>query len=85
MWREIQCAVSINLEDETVDWERDRLRVDSKDLCGALVSIQTDGTVVLVHHSAKRLVPVAELCMLIVSNKRVSLTALNALNGAGIY
>ncbi|EMD69111.1 hypothetical protein COCSADRAFT_130498 [Bipolaris sorokiniana ND90Pr] len=46
--------VSINLEEQTVDWERDRLRVDSKDLCGSLVNIHADGTVVIVHHSAKK-------------------------------
>ncbi|EMD96161.1 hypothetical protein COCC4DRAFT_55683 [Bipolaris maydis ATCC 48331] len=46
--------VSINLEDQTVDWERDQLRVDSKDLCGSLVNIHADGTVVIVHHSAKK-------------------------------
>ncbi|EUC34823.1 hypothetical protein COCCADRAFT_92467 [Bipolaris zeicola 26-R-13] len=51
---EIQCALSINLEDQTVDWERDRLRVDSKDLCGSLVNIHADSTVVIVHHSAKK-------------------------------
>lgn len=53
-WREIQCAVSIDLDEQTLNWEQGRFRVDSKDLCGSLVEVQTDDTVSLVHHTAKR-------------------------------
>lgn len=39
-----------------MDWEHGSFRVDSKELCGSLVDIQVDGTVNLVHHTARRLV-----------------------------
>lgn len=42
------------MEGEIVDWDRNRFRVDSKDLCGSLVEVHTDDTVALVHHTAKR-------------------------------
>ncbi|PVH98773.1 hypothetical protein DM02DRAFT_673149 [Periconia macrospinosa] len=53
-WREIQCAVSIDLDEQTVDWKDGRFPVDSKDLCGSLVEIHSDDTVNLVHHTARR-------------------------------
>jgi hypothetical protein len=46
--------MSISVDDQSVDWERNRFRVDSKELCGSLVEDHADGTVVLVHHTAKR-------------------------------
>jgi hypothetical protein len=52
-WREIQCAISIDLDDQIVDWDRKRFAVDSKELCGSLVELHADGTVNLVHHTAK--------------------------------
>ena len=52
-WREIQGAKSIDVETQSVDFERLRFRVDSKDLCGSLVEIRSDGTVELVHLTAK--------------------------------
>ncbi|KAF1956409.1 hypothetical protein CC80DRAFT_446319 [Byssothecium circinans] len=53
-WREIQCAVAINLDEQTINWEQDRFVVDSKELCGSLVEVRTDDTVDLVHHTTKR-------------------------------
>lgn len=53
-WREIQCAVSINLHRETVNWQEGRFRMNSKTLYGSLVEIHSDDTVSLVHHTAKR-------------------------------
>jgi len=53
-WREIQCAVSIDIEEQVVDWDRKQFSVDSKDLCGSLVEVHADGTVNIVHHTAKR-------------------------------
>ena len=55
-WREIQVAKSIKLEDSSFDLEKRRFRVDSKELCGSLVEIRDDGTVELIHLTAKRLV-----------------------------
>lgn len=53
-WREIQCAVAIDVDGQTVDWDRRRFSVDSKELCGSLAEIHSDGTLNLVHHTAKR-------------------------------
>jgi hypothetical protein len=53
-WREVQCAVSIDIDEETVDWDRKRLSVDSKELGGSLVEMYVDGTIAIVHHTAKR-------------------------------
>ncbi|KAF7537521.1 hypothetical protein G7054_g3664 [Neopestalotiopsis clavispora] len=52
-WHEIQAAKSIHLETQTVDLEQYRFRVASKDLCGSLVEDGQDGTVELVHSTAK--------------------------------
>jgi len=52
-WHEIQGAISIDLEAQDVDFEERRLRVDSKDLCGSLVEKRTDGSIELVHLTAK--------------------------------
>jgi hypothetical protein len=52
-WHEIQGLLSIKLEDRTVDFEEQRLRVDMKDLCGSLVEIHRGNTIELVHLSAK--------------------------------
>ncbi len=53
-WAEIQGAKSINIDDQLVDFQGRSFRVDSKDLCGSLVEIRSDGTVELVHLTAKR-------------------------------
>ncbi|KAH6845783.1 hypothetical protein B0I37DRAFT_381087 [Chaetomium sp. MPI-CAGE-AT-0009] len=52
-WHEIQGAKSIDLDAQSVDFGMLSFRVDSKDLCGSLVEIRSDGTVELVHLTAK--------------------------------
>ncbi|KAH8722373.1 hypothetical protein GQ44DRAFT_687152 [Phaeosphaeriaceae sp. PMI808] len=52
-WREIQGAVSIDLEEGTICPDL-RFEDDCKDLCASLVDRASDGTVVLVHSTAKR-------------------------------
>jgi len=52
-WYEIQGAKSIDVEEQSVNYRKLRFRVDSKDLCGSLVEIRFDGTVELVHLTAK--------------------------------
>ena len=52
-WHEIQGAEWIDLETKGTDFHKRRFRVDLKDLLGALVEIQTDGTIELVYLMAK--------------------------------
>ncbi|KAF2680111.1 hypothetical protein K458DRAFT_393383 [Lentithecium fluviatile CBS 122367] len=52
-WNEIQCAVSVDLDEQTVEWQDRRFRVNHKDLCGSLVDIHSDYSVNLVHRTAK--------------------------------
>lgn len=52
-WHEIQILKSINLDKRSAEVEWDRFRVTAKDLCGSLVEIQPDGTLELVHVTAK--------------------------------
>ncbi|KAF2036244.1 hypothetical protein EK21DRAFT_52772 [Setomelanomma holmii] len=49
-----KAEVSVDIDSQCVDWEGKRFRVNSKELCGSLVEIQTNGEVNLVHHTAKR-------------------------------
>jgi hypothetical protein len=55
-WTEIQGAISINLDEQSFDFEGRSLRVGSKDLCGALVEIRPGETVELVHITARQYV-----------------------------
>ncbi|KAI8934776.1 hypothetical protein NX059_008463 [Plenodomus lindquistii] len=52
-WREVQCAVSIDVADQSVDWDHKHFTVEPKDLCGSLVELHTDGAVNIIHKSAK--------------------------------
>lgn len=52
-WHEIQAAKAINLDDQCVEWERRRFRVEPQDLCGSLVALSGDGTVDFVHSTAR--------------------------------
>lgn len=52
-WREIQAAVSIDLDNQVVDFERNQFSVDSKALCGALVEELPNGDVTFVHSTVK--------------------------------
>lgn len=53
-WLEVQGAVSVDLENRDVDIDGRRFRVDSKHLCGSLVELRPEGTVELVHMTAKQ-------------------------------
>ncbi|CAI7571231.1 unnamed protein product [Penicillium pancosmium] len=52
-WREIQVLKSIDRREQSIDFERQRFHVDAKDLCGPLVNVSEDGTVELIHLTAK--------------------------------
>lgn len=52
-WHEIQGAKAINLEHSTIEWDRRKLQVDPKDLCGSLVEVRSDQTVEFVHLTVK--------------------------------
>ena len=51
-WYEIQAAWSLDIDDGVFDTDL-RFVEDSKDLCGSLVEISSDGTVNLVHSTAR--------------------------------
>lgn len=50
---EVQTMKSINLKERTVEFERRRFRVDPKDLCESLVDVRPDGSIELVHLTAR--------------------------------
>lgn len=52
-WREIQAAVAIDIEEETVDFHGRQWMVNAKDLCGSLVETRSDGSLEMVHTTAK--------------------------------
>ncbi|KAF5577104.1 zinc finger domain-containing protein [Fusarium pseudoanthophilum] len=52
-WHEIQSLKSINLDQQLVDFARHKFSVSGKDLCGSLVEQREDGTLELIHVSAK--------------------------------
>jgi hypothetical protein len=52
-WYEIQGGVSIDLEIQAVDYEDRMHRVDPKVLCASLVEIRSDGSIELVHTTAR--------------------------------
>jgi hypothetical protein len=51
-WKEIQVALSIEVDEQTVDYEDRRLRTHIYDICGSLVLLSGD-RVQLVHSTAK--------------------------------
>lgn len=55
-WQEIQGAISIDLEEETVDIERLKLRIHIRDICGSLVKLLPGDHIELVHSTAKKCV-----------------------------
>lgn len=55
-WKEIQVAVSIDVEAQTVDIERRHLAVSAKDLCASLIEETAQEEVLLVHSTAGKLV-----------------------------
>lgn len=52
-WHEIQCLKSINLEQQLIDFTHHKFLVSGTDLCGSLVELRADGTLELIHVSAK--------------------------------
>ncbi|KAI9662395.1 MAG: hypothetical protein M1821_008562 [Bathelium mastoideum] len=52
-WHEIQAIRSINIEKRSVNFERRKYRLTAKDLCHSLVELRADGTLELVHLTAK--------------------------------
>ncbi|OCL10848.1 hypothetical protein AOQ84DRAFT_425849, partial [Glonium stellatum] len=53
-WHEIQGAISVNLDNQDMEFESRKLRVDAKRLCGSLVDYHhSDDTVQLVHLTAR--------------------------------
>ncbi|KAL8370099.1 hypothetical protein RB595_000459 [Gaeumannomyces hyphopodioides] len=52
-WYEMQAAISINLEEETVNEPKDRLVDSLKDLCASFVEVHADQTIELVHGTVK--------------------------------
>jgi hypothetical protein len=53
-WREIQVLKSIDRREQSIDFERQKFHVDAKDLCGPLANVSKDGTVELIHLTAKQ-------------------------------
>jgi hypothetical protein len=52
-WYEIQGAVSIDLENQSVNFEERKYRESSKDICASLVEIRSDDSIELVHSTAR--------------------------------
>ncbi|KAH8586783.1 C2H2 domain-containing protein [Bisporella sp. PMI_857] len=52
-WREIQAAVSIDLNEQTVDFDGRSLRSSVKEYCGSLIQVLSGDRVELVHATAK--------------------------------
>ncbi|PVH75487.1 hypothetical protein DL98DRAFT_466362 [Cadophora sp. DSE1049] len=50
---EVQTMKSINLHQRTIEFDRRRFRVEPKDLCESLVDVRPDGSIELVHSTAK--------------------------------
>jgi hypothetical protein len=51
-WKEIQVALSIDTEEQTIRYEELRLRTHIRDICGSLILMYQD-RVTLVHSTAK--------------------------------
>jgi hypothetical protein len=52
-WYEIQGAMSVDLEHQTMDYEGRMHRVHPKVLCASLVEIRSDESIELVHATAR--------------------------------
>jgi hypothetical protein len=53
---EIQGALSIRLEDQSIDFARRRSIDPLNDVCGPIIEIHANGVVDMIHPTAKRLV-----------------------------
>lgn len=52
-WREIQAAVSIDPDEQTVDFDSRSLRSSVEEYCGSLIQVLSGDRVELVHTTAK--------------------------------
>lgn len=52
-WHEIQAAVSINYDSQSIDYEQRQLRTHAKDICGSLIDVLPGDRVQLVHGTAR--------------------------------
>ncbi|KAE9374277.1 hypothetical protein N431DRAFT_371745 [Stipitochalara longipes BDJ] len=52
-WREIQAAVSIDADEQTIDFDRGKVRGSIEDYCGSLIRVLSGDRVELVHTTAK--------------------------------
>jgi hypothetical protein len=52
-WHEVQTLKSVDFNKRAVEFERRRFRVDLKDLCESLVDVRGDGSIELVHMTAR--------------------------------
>ena len=52
-WHEIQGAVSIEPNGQTIDFDDRKLRFDIGDLCGSLIQVSPGDRIELVHSTAK--------------------------------
>lgn len=52
-WKEIQVALSIDVDEQTIEYDDRRLRKHIHDICGSLVLLNGD-RVSLVHSTARR-------------------------------
>ena len=50
---EVQTLRSVDFEKSTVEFEQRKLRVHPKDLCESLVDVREDGSIELVHTTAR--------------------------------
>ena len=52
-WREIQAAVSVNADEQTIDFDQGMIRGSVEDYCGSLIRVLSGDRVELVHTTAK--------------------------------
>lgn len=52
-WHELQAAVSMDVQEQTLDFENRSLRTHVKDICGSLIDVMPGDRVQLVHATAK--------------------------------
>ncbi|KAH8652695.1 hypothetical protein BGZ60DRAFT_533558 [Tricladium varicosporioides] len=82
-WHEIQGAKAINLRNSSVEWDRRKLKVNPKDLCGSLVEIRDDETVDLVHLTAKYFLVEEKHVSVLTEEIKMSSLCINYLNLSG--
>ncbi|KAI1091079.1 putative zinc finger protein [Rostrohypoxylon terebratum] len=52
-WHEIQVMKSVNLKDKSLDFDQQSFMKSPKELCGSLLETRSDGTIELIHLTAK--------------------------------